>query len=220
MSQTIEVGKAPAGRRLPIAREGWPFILPPLVFAIVCGLAGWWIAAAVTALVALASAAFFRDPERIPPEDPALVLSPADGVVTSVDQGEEGLSISIFLSVFDVHVNRAPVAGGVRRVRYLPGRYLAANLERTSQENERNEVYLETPRGEVKVTQIAGLIARRIVCRVQPGDRLKGGERFGLIRFGSRTDLRLPPGAVAIAARGDKVRGGLTAVARWDRPEP
>ncbi|MDQ7007034.1 MAG: phosphatidylserine decarboxylase [Acidobacteriota bacterium] len=203
-------------RRIPIAREGWPFVLTPLVAAGFALLAGWVWAAVGCGLLAAACAAFFRDPDRRVPTDPALVLAPADGKVTRVERAADGrLKISIFLSVFDVHINRCPVAGKVRRVRYLPGRYLAANFEASSAENERNEVWLETERGEVRVTQIAGVIARRIVCRVQPGDELASGARFGLIRFGSRTDLDLPPEAMPRVRPGDRTRGGLTTVAVW-----
>ena len=218
-SAPADRGETPE-RRIPIAREGWPFVLAPVVPAVVALALGWFVTAAFCVLAAGACAAFFRDPERPVPSDPGLVLAPADGRVTRVERGSDGrLKISIFLSVFDVHINRSPVAGAVRRVRYLPGRYMAANFEASSVENERNEVWLETERGEVRVTQIAGVIARRIVCRIQPGDRLVGGQRFGLIRFGSRTDLDLPAAAVPQVRPGDRTRGGVTPVATWNEDE-
>jgi phosphatidylserine decarboxylase len=203
-------------RKLPIAPEGWPLILIPAVAAVAAAVVGWWIVAAVLALLAVAVAAFFRDPERRVPRDSRLVLAPADGKVTRVERGEDGsLRVSIFLSVLDVHLNRAPVAGRVEAVRYRPGRLLPANLARSADDNEQNELRIDSTYGPVRVVQIAGIIARRIVCRVQPGDELALGDRFGMIRFGSRTDLLLPPGAQAAVEPGARCRAGQTVVARW-----
>ncbi len=154
--------------------------------------------------------AFFRDPDREPPADPAVVVAPADGRVTAV----EGARISIFLSIFDVHVNRAPVAGRVAAVDYRPGRFGNALRARSTAENEQNRITLETPSGPVLVTQIAGLLARRIVFWPRIGDRVERGQRIGMIKFGSRTDLVLPPGAEWLVRIGDHVRGGATPVAR------
>jgi len=198
-----------------VAREGLPFILIPLAAAAGAALAGWGPVAAALAVLGLLCAGFFRDPDRRAPEDPAAILAPADGRVTAVERAPEGLRISIFLSVFDVHVNRAPVSGRVESVRYTRGRFHNAMNEVSAAENERNDVRVATDRGPVEVTQIAGLIARRIVCRVKAGDRLATGDRFGLIRFGSRTDLRLPPGAEPAVVPGARVAGGETIVARW-----
>ncbi len=154
--------------------------------------------------------AFFRDPDRAPPADPALVVAPADGRVTAV----EGARISIFLSIFDVHVNRAPVAGRVAAVDYRPGRFGNALRARSAAENEQNRITFETPSGPVLVTQIAGLLARRIVFWPRVGDRVERGQRIGMIKFGSRTDLVLPSGAEWLVRIGDHVRGGATPVAR------
>jgi phosphatidylserine decarboxylase len=170
---------------------------------------GMFPAAPVLGLGALV-VAFFRDPDREPPADPALVVAPADGRVTAV----EGARISIFLSVFDVHVNRAPVAGRVAALDYRPGRFGNAMRARSAAQNEQNRITLETPSGAVLVTQIAGLLARRIVFWPRVGDRVERGQRIGMIKFGSRTDLVLPPGFEWLVRVGDHVRAGATPVAR------
>ncbi len=202
-------------RGLGIAREGLPFILAPLVLGAMALALSWVVLGAVLLAIGLFCLAFFRDPDRVIPDDSALLVSPADGTVTAVEESPSGLRISIFLSIFDVHVNRSPVAGRVQRVKYHPGRFIAANFDKSSTENERNTLILDTERGEIRVVQIAGVIARRIICRVQPGDTLGSGERFGMIRFGSRTDLIVPPGAEPLVRIGTKVRGGSSVVARW-----
>jgi len=201
---------------LPVAPEGWPLIAVPAVCALAAAAVGWWIVAAGLGTAAVAIAAFFRDPPRNVPRDSRNVLAPADGKVTAMEPGPDGsLRVSIFLSVFDVHLNRAPVAGRVEAVRYRPGRVLPANLARSATENEQNELCIDSVHGSVRVVQIAGIIARRIVCRVQPGDELALGERFGMIRFGSRTDVLLPPGAEPEISKGDRCRAGQTVIARW-----
>lgn len=213
--------------RLPIAPEGRGFVAAPLVLAVLALAAarmgggeflagtGW-----VLLLGAGFCAFFFRDPERRPPGDRAVVLAPADGRVTEVGpagEGEPGTQrVSIFLSIFDVHINRAPAAGEVLAVRYRQGAFKAAFRKDAAERNERNELEMTTERGTIRIRQIAGVVARRIVCRVRAGDRLGPGERFGLIRFGSRTDLLLP-GSVRVAVRrGDRVRGGLSVIGRWE----
>lgn len=204
------------GGRIPIAPEGWPLIAVPAIAALAAYLIGWAVTAVILLVAALAVAAFFRDPPRRVARDVQSVLAPADGKVTAVERQDDGsLRVSIFLSVFDVHLNRAPVAGRVEKVRYRPGRVLPANLDRSATENEQNQVWIDSAHGPVQVVQIAGIIARRIVCRVQPGDELALGERFGMIRFGSRTDLVLPPEAEPAVSAGDRCRAGLTVVARW-----
>ncbi|MCU0253525.1 MAG: phosphatidylserine decarboxylase [Acidobacteria bacterium] len=211
---------SPRGR-FPIDRAGWPFIAIPLAIALALGLLGWpWsgLAAPLLALGAF-SGWFFRDPERAIPADPALVLSPADGRVTEVRDEDSGLVVTIFLNVLNVHVNRVPVAGEVVGVTHRPGRFLAAYRPEATEVNERTDLLLKTARGPVSVAQIAGLIARRIVVRVAPGDRLAAGDRYGLIRFGSCTQVRLPPGARPLVRPGDAVRGGTSALARWDDTE-
>ena len=162
---------------------------------------------------------FFRDPQRAIPQDPAAVVSPADGrVVEIVDEaweGKPGRRISIFLAVWDVHVQRAPVAGTIRRVDYRPGKFFAAMRARASVENEQNVFVVSTPRGEIVFKQIAGWIARRVVSWKSPGDAVTRGERVGMIRFGSRVDVWLPPEAEITVRKGQHVAGGSDILARW-----
>ena len=207
-----------------VAREGIPFVLGFLVaggttslaLAIPIGAGGAASLLIPSPLYGLAlfSLWFFRDPEREVPAGPGVVVSPADGKVVALTEDAEGPSIAIFLSVFDVHVNRAPIAGRVETVAYRPGSFRAAFDEAAGEINERNEIVIAGETGRVRVRQIAGLIARRIVCRVAVGDRLEAGQRFGMIRFGSRTDLRLPPGSAVQVGLGDRVRGGESVVGR------
>lgn len=199
--------------RLPVAAEGWPFVLVPAVAACILGWMGWWPVAAVCAAAALACLGFFRDPERRPPDVPGALVAPADGRVMGVVEVDDAwvgaaVRMSIFLSPLDVHVNRAPVAGLVRAVDYVPGRFLAAYRAEASEQNERCTVALEGDSARVAVRQISGVLARRIVCRVRPGDKLALGERYGLIRFGSRTDLIAPRGIELRVRVGERVRGG------------
>jgi phosphatidylserine decarboxylase len=201
--------------RIPVAAEGWPFIFPPAIAACILAVAGWWAWAIPLAMVALAFLGFFRDPERAAPNVPGAVLAPADGRVMAIAPVEDrwvgpAVRVSIFLSPLDVHVNRAPVAGIVRDVEYVRGRFLAAYRPEASEQNERCTVALEADTSRVGVRQIAGVLARRIVCRVRPGDKLQAGERFGLIRFGSRTDLLVARGTELRVKEGDRVRGGET----------
>ena len=199
--------------RVPVAAEGWPFILPPAVAACIMVVVGWAVAAAVFGLVALAFLAFFRDPDRTAPDLPGAVLAPADGRVMVITEALDpwvgpAVRVSVFLSPLDVHVNRAPIGGLVKNVEYVAGRFLAAYRPEASEQNERCAVSLDGDRARVTVTQISGVLARRIVCRVRPGDTLRAGERYGLIRFGSRTDLVLPRGTDLRVRVGDRVRGG------------
>lgn len=199
--------------RVPVAAEGWPFILPPAAAACIMAGMGWVGAAAVFAVVALAFLGFFRDPDRIAPGLPGAVLAPADGRVMVIAEALDpwvgpAIRVSIFLSPLDVHVNRAPIGGLVKNVEYVPGRFLAAYRPEASEQNERCAVSLDGDRARVTVTQISGVLARRIVCRVRPGETLRTGERYGLIRFGSRTDLALPRGTELRVRVGDRVRGG------------
>jgi phosphatidylserine decarboxylase len=174
---------------------------------------GWVAAAAVFAVVAVAFLGFFRDPERTAPDLPGAVLAPADGRVMVITESVDpwvgpAVRMSIFLSPLDVHVNRAPIGGLVKAVEYVAGRFLAAYRPEASEQNERCSVSLDGDRARVGVTQISGILARRIVCRVRPGDTLGAGERYGLIRFGSRTDLVVPRGTEVRVRVGDRVRGG------------
>lgn len=199
--------------RVPVASEGWSFILPPAAAACIMVGMGWWAAASVFAVVALAFLGFFRDPERTGPALPGAVLAPADGRVMVVTETVDpwvgpAVRVSIFLSPLDVHVNRAPIGGLVKSVEYVAGRFLAAYRPEASEQNERCALGVEGERARVTVTQISGVLARRIVCRVRPGDTLRAGERYGLIRFGSRTDLILPRGTELRVRVGDRVRGG------------
>jgi phosphatidylserine decarboxylase len=173
---------------------------------------GWWAAAIVVAVPALAFLGFFRDPERTPPAIPGALLAPADGRVTAVVPVEDGwvgpaVRVSIFLSPLDVHVNRSPVAGLVRDVEYTRGGFAPAYRE-AADDNERCTISIDGDETRVAVRQVAGVVARRIVCRVRPGDKLEAGERFGLIRFGSRTDLIAPRATQLRVQPGDRVRGG------------
>ena len=164
-------------------------------------------------------ALFFRDPERIIPQTPGTIVSPADGrVMEIVAEDAQTRRISIFLSVWDVHINRAPYGGTVRTVVYTPGKFLAAYRQDASLVNEANTVTIEDHGKIFIVKQIAGVLARRIVCRVRPGDVLEKGQRFGLIRFGSRTDLLLPAAAEIVVQVGDVVRGGETVLAFLKEP--
>jgi phosphatidylserine decarboxylase len=176
-------------------------------------------------------AAFFREPHRVPPGDPGLALAPADGTVRCVTlapvPAELGLGgqprprISMFLSVFDVHVQRIPADGEVRQVAYRPGRFLTADLDKASEDNERACLLLRSASGhDLVVVQIAGLVARRIVCSVRAGDRVRAGATYGLIRFGSRVDLYLPPGSSVLVRSGQRTVGGETPLGRLPLVEP
>jgi phosphatidylserine decarboxylase len=185
------------------------------VVACILALFSWWPAAVGVGIVALACLGFFRDPERTSPSGAGLVLAPADGRVMRVDEVHdpwvgEAVRTSIFLSPLDVHVNRSPVAGLVESVEQARGRFMAAYKDEASELNERCTVALQGEGARVSVKQIAGVLARRIVCRVERGDKLAAGERFGLIRFGSRTDLLVPRSAEMRVKVGDRVRGGET----------
>ncbi len=204
-----------------IAREGWPFVGAALVLAALAWLLHWGLAL-VFALLAVFIMWFFRDPERPVPQEDRLVVSPADGRVMFVREVEEphfvggpAVMISIFLSVFDVHINRSPVAGQVAYRRHVPGKFLAAWDDAVGEVNERAYLGLVTADGQrVLVSQVAGLVARRIVTWPAVGDRLDRGQRFGLIRFGSCTQLWLPPGSEICVKPGDRVVGGQTVVGR------
>lgn len=207
---------------VPIHREGWPFVA---VFAVVTNLLAWiwgplgWIGLILTVWCAY----FFRDPVRTVPRGEGLVISPADGLVSmivdAVPPPELGLSdepmtrISIFMNVFNCHVNRVPVAGRIERIAYRPGLFLNADLDKASEDNERNALIVDTGRARYGVVQIAGLIARRIVSFVSEGDRLEQGERFGLIRFGSRVDVYLPKGVNPLVGVGQTAIAGETVIA-------
>lgn len=207
----------------PVHKDGYKFIAAFAVGAFVLSRISeplGWAGVIATAWCAY----FFRDPERFPPENANLVVSPADGRVSAIEtvpvpqeldlDGETRTRISVFLSVFDVHINRAPVAGRIAKMVYVPGKFLNAELDKASEENERQCLTLETGSGKrVGCVQIAGLVARRIVTFVSEGTTLELGERFGLIRFGSRTDIYLPPGCEPLVRLGQRAIGGETVLA-------
>ena len=204
--------------RIPVAAEGWPYIFPPAAAACILGWVGWWPAAAALGAVALCFLGFFRDPDRVAPAVAGAILAPADGRVMRVVEIDDrwvgrAVRVSIFLSPLDVHVNRSPVAALVEGVEQAAGRFLAAYRDEASELNERCTLALQGETARVGVTQIAGVVARRIVCRAKPGDKLQAGERYGLIRFGSRTDLVVPKGTELRVQPGDRVRGGETIMA-------
>jgi phosphatidylserine decarboxylase len=203
-----------------IAREGWLFLAIALVVAVALSWTGLWLLAAVAWLGVVFIAQFFRDPPRAVPEAAKAVLSPADGKVMLVERARDpyldrdALKISVFMNVFNVHSNRSPVDGVVKHRWYHAGGFLNAALDKASLENERNALHIARTDGvDVVCVQIAGLIARRILCYVGPGDRLTRGQRFGFIRFGSRVDVYLPSTATPKVAVGDTVYATTTIVA-------
>jgi phosphatidylserine decarboxylase len=214
----------------PVHRDGMKFVgvgaLATLILFLLWEPLGW-----LAAILTLYVAYFFRDPDRVTPMREGLVIAPADGKVSAIEKvvplaelglGEaERVRVSIFLSVLDVHINRAPVAGRIVRSLYVPGAFLNAALDKASEENERRSLVIETASGvEIAVVQIAGLIARRIVTFAREGDSVGAGERFGLIRFGSRVDTYLPPGKTALVAVGQLAVAGETVLADLKSSEP
>lgn len=190
----------------------------PAVVLAVLGVPAVWVALAV--LLPIAVALFFRDPERVSPADRAVVLSPADGRVTHAGPARpneappgDWLQVTIFLSVLDVHINRTPVAGRVERVEYLPGGFKAA-FKHDAHANERSEIWIDHDGVPIVVRQVVGLLARRVVCRVKPGDVLAPGQRIGLMKFGSRMDVFVPPSASIHVTQGATVVAGVTEIAR------
>jgi phosphatidylserine decarboxylase len=214
----------------PIHRAGWPFVTAFAVAAALLATASTplgWIGLVLTAWCAY----FFRDPARVTPTRPGLVVAPADGrvqmIARAVPPPELGLGeieltrVSIFLNVFDVHINRVPVEGTVRETAYRPGTFLNAALDKASEQNERAAVRLTLPDGrDMVVVQIAGLVARRIINHLVPGQAVRAGERFGLIRFGSRTDIYLPEGVNPLVTVGQRMIGGETVIADLTSSEP
>ena len=207
----------------PPHRAGWPFIAGGVVLALVGLLVGPWLVW-LGVVFALFCLYFFRDPERTPPGRAAAIVSPADGRVVivglAVPPAELGLGpaprmrVAIFLSVLDVHINRVPIDGTVTRIAYRPGAFVSAAADKASESNERNALAIRMQDGrQLAVVQIAGLIARRILCHVREGDAVRVGGRFGLIRFGSRTDLYLPEGVVPLVVKGQYMIGGETVIA-------
>lgn len=205
-----------------IAREGWPFIAGAFVIALLVQFFAGWLWALPLWLIALFVLQFFRDPPRIIPALAGAVLAPADGRIVAVDKvqdpylSREALKVSVFMNIFNVHSNRSPVDGEICNRWYFPGNFLNASLPKASLENERNALWIKTGEGhDVTCVQIAGLIAKRIVCHVKPGENLTRGQRFGFIRFGSRVDVYLPLGTKVNVGIGDKVRATETVLAEF-----
>jgi phosphatidylserine decarboxylase len=199
---------------IPVAAEGWLFILPLAAVTVLCFLLGWKHLGYVAFALSLFVLFFFRDPERTIPEGKGVIVSPADGKVIVIKDiyepdylKQDVKQISIFLSVFNVHVNRVPIGGIVEMVKYNPGKFLVAAVDKASLDNEQTGMVISDGKTKVLVKQIAGLIARRIVCYAKTGDTVKVGERYGLIRFGSRVDLFLPKNTDLMVKVGDRIKG-------------
>lgn len=203
---------------VPFAKEGFPFIAVTAGFTLIAVWLGWSAVAVATAISTLFVSWFFRNPPRVVPQGPGLVVSPGDGKVLAVEEEfeprylkERAIRISIFLNVFDVHINRLPCDGVIENVQYQPGLFLVASKPHATLQNEQNAVMIKTAEGaKVLCVQVAGLIARRIVWWVSPKDRAVRGERYGLIRFGSRMDTYVPAATLIKIAVGDRVKGGET----------
>ncbi len=204
--------------------EGYKFAAGPIVLGIAALFLGWHVLALqIAAFVLLALGTFilyfFRDPERVIPSDASTIVSPADGrVLEVIDEkfdGREGKRITIFLAVWNVHVNRTPLAGKIARIEYRPGKFQMAMRKTASAENEQNVIYLDTAHGQIVFKQIAGMIARRVVLWKKSGDQVERGERIGIVRFGSRMDVWLPLEAAITVKPGDHVAGGSSVLGRW-----
>lgn len=208
----------PSQTAFPIAKAGWPFIGAAVFVTFVLALIGMKWLALIGMGATLFICNFFRDPDRVTPANEGAVISPADGRVVFAGVVDENpfiegpcLKIGIFMNIFNVHVNRAPFSGTIDKISYFPGKFYSADKEKASTDNEHNAVILETKNnGKIGVVQIAGLIARRIICYMKEGDQLTAGQRFGLICFGSRVDVYLPPETRLDAHKGEKVKAGAS----------
>jgi phosphatidylserine decarboxylase len=221
----------PVAHALQLARETLPPMHPAGRPFVAGGVAATLLArrfskrlGLVGALATVATAAFFREPKRVPPPRDGVALASADGLVSLIEEAvppaelglpaEPRMRVSVFLSVFDVHVQRVPANGVIEQVAYRPGKFLSADLDKASDDNERNSVLMRTEDGhELVVVQIAGLVARRILCEIREGDKVGAGATYGIIRFGSRVDLYLPPGSRVLVAKGQRTVGGETVIA-------
>jgi phosphatidylserine decarboxylase len=199
---------------LRIVKESIPYILVPGLIGVVAAVLGFLYVAAFLFVITLFMAFFFRDPKRVPPSDPDVVVSPADGRVTRIEQSSSVNVISIFLSPLDVHINRSPIRGKIVDMIYSPGKFLMATNEKASLVNEQNALTIQGEKITVVCKQIAGILARRVVCWKGKGDNLGLGERFGMIKFSSRTDVLLPPNVQITVKKGQRVRGGTTVIGR------
>jgi phosphatidylserine decarboxylase len=197
-----------------MVRDGIPFVLVPLALGVAFAVfVAWWLAVPFVGLAGF-MAYFFRDPWRAVPPGEGLIVSAADGRVTRIEEMPDRKVVSVFLSPLDVHINRSPIAGTIKRISYVHGRKSPATSDDSSLVNERNSLVIEGEGLTVTCTQIAGIVARRIVCWPHEGDNLERGQRFGLIKFGSRTDLAMPADVELTVKIGDRVRGGETVIAR------
>lgn len=217
----FELDKSRINNKWPLAREGLPFVFVgcTLTFILIC--IGFLFVSIVTGIITLFIIFFFRDPDRKNDASPKSVLTPADGTILEIQHledlnnplGKPSFKISIFMSIFNVHVNRLPIACTVKKITYQPGRFFSANLDKASKFNENNRIKLQTADSRtIIVIQIAGIIARRIACWIKEGDRLDVGQRFGLIRFGSRLEVYLPEDSKITAQPGQKVKAGETII--------
>ncbi|MGB6008939.1 phosphatidylserine decarboxylase [Castellaniella sp.] len=208
-----------------IAREGWLILIGAVIVALLISAWSWWVSIPFW-IFAVFALQFFRDPSREAPDGEGLVLCPADGRIVCVEDaadpyagGRPSLKISVFMNVFNVHSNRVPVDGVAQSIDYFPGKFFNAALDKASLENERNAMVLKTPEGQVvTAVQVAGLVAKRILCHARVGQSLYAGQRYGFIRFGSRVDVYLPPGTRPRVAIGDKVKATSTVLAELPVP--
>jgi phosphatidylserine decarboxylase len=214
--------------RLPVAREGIPFIITGIGLTSILLILGWVFLAIPLAVLTLLTICFFRDPERTHVTSEKAVLTPADGKILSIEKLDNGdnyfqdraIKISIFMSIFNAHINRIPMRGRITHLSYHPGKFFSANRDKASLYNERNIVTLETDcEKKIVFVQIAGLIARRIACWVSKGDYVETGQRFGLIRFGSRLEMYLPPDSKLMVKKGEKMKAGLTVIGYFGESE-
>lgn len=197
-----------------MVKDGIPFVIVPAVIALILGYFQLWLLVVVFVILTAFMAYFFRDPHRTIPQGDDIVVSAADGKVTRIDENADGKLVSVFLSPLDVHVNRSPIAGQIEKVEYIPGKKGPATTNQASFINERNSLTIVGDKMTVVCTQIAGIVARRIVCWNKQGDSLELGQRFGLIKFSSRTDVLMPPNVDILVSIGDRVVGGETIIAR------
>ena len=207
--------------KLPLAREGFPFIFIGIGITLIFAFLGWATFTIITSVITIFVIRFFRDPERHHKEEKNAVLTPADGRIIEIKHmdekdnplGQSSIKVSIFMNIFNVHVNRIPIEGAIKKISYHPGKFFSADLDKASEQNENNRITLKTVGSkEILVIQIAGLIARRIVCWVDKGDTVKTGQRFGLIRFGSRLEVFLPADSRIVAQVRQKVKAGETVI--------
>jgi len=220
MNKELPILGRPRGK-IPFAPEGWPFIIPTAALLLVSYAVCWTIPSIILLLLLLFMINFFRDPNHDMPMGDDLFISPADGKVIRAEITEEGHQrVDIFMNAFDVHVNRAPMAGRITSIDYIPGKFVNASFDHASEENERNRFEMECDNGsKIAFTQISGLIARRIVSYVKVGDQMEAGERIGMIRFGSRVNCEIPADYVLNVTVGDKVTAGLSIIARQRKKE-